>query len=387
MSLKGSMSIAVAAAVACAWVTVAGAQGRGGRAGAPGRPGGAGPAAPRPTTGTVEKITVHGKSLEGNLEGDSPDREVLVYLPPSYAADAQRRFPVVYLLHGYGGHDTTFTERLANLPESGDRWDGAQGFSSAIYVMPDAYTLHKGSMYSDSVTTGNWEKFIAEDLVAYIDGHYRTLATRMSRGLGGHSMGGYGALRIGMKRPDVFASLYLMSSCCLTATRNPNPESMKAAEAIKTREQAEEAAKAPGFGVSTTLAEAAAWSPNPKNPPLFLDLPMKDGKVRPEILAKWAANAPLETVGQYGDNLRKYFQIGIEVGTKDTLLASNRELDKLLTQLKVPHRYEEYDGNHTDHVKERVDRNVLPFFARNLQAPSNPTSPSPGADALSTAAK
>ena len=135
--------------------------------------------------------------------------------------------------------------------------------------MPSAYTLHKGSMYSDSVTTGNWEKFIAEDLVAYIDGKYRTLPTRMSRGLAGHSMGGYGALKIGMKRPDVFGSLYLMSSCCLGANRNPSPQSMAAAEAIKTREQAEEAAKAPGFGVSTTLASAAAWSPNPANPPLF----------------------------------------------------------------------------------------------------------------------
>ena len=92
----------------------------------------------------------------------------------------------------------------------------------------------------------------------------------MSRGLAGHSMGGYGALKIGMKRPELFGSLYLMSSCCLGANRNPSPDSMKAAEAIKTREQAEEAAKAPGFGVSTTLAEAAAWSPNPANPPLFV---------------------------------------------------------------------------------------------------------------------
>ena len=377
MTLRTSFTLAIVSAAAFGAVTFTSAQGRGGR-------GAGAPRAAVPMNGKVEKIIVHGKSLEGNLEGDPADREVLVYLPPSYLGDQMRRFPVVYLLHGYGGHDTTFTERLANLPESGDKWDMAQGFSSAIYVMPDAFTLHKGSMYSDSVTTGNWETFIAEDLVAYIDSHYRTLPTRMSRGLGGHSMGGYGALRIGMKRPDVFADLYLMSSCCLNAVRTPNAESMKAAEAIKTREQAEEAAKAPGFGVSTTLAEAAAWSPNPKNPPLFLDLPVKDGKVRPEIVAKWVANAPLETVRQYTDNLRKYFQIGIEVGTKDTLVNSNRQLDKLLTDLKVPHRYEEYDGNHTDHVRERVDRNVLPFFARNLQAPSNPTSPSPPADVLSS---
>jgi enterochelin esterase-like enzyme len=209
----------------------------------------------------------------------------------------------------------------------------------------------------------------------------------MSRGLAGHSMGGYGALKIGMKRPEVFGSLYLMSSCCLTANRNPSPESMAAAAAIKTREQAEEAAKAPGFGASVTLASAAAWSPNPSNPPLFLDLPVKDGKVRPDIVAKWVANAPLEMVDKYADNLRKYYSIGIEVGTKDTLYRSNQQLHEALTRLNVRHGFEEYDGDHTNRIKERVDRNMLPFFARYLAAPPNPTNPSPAADLLAPESK
>ena len=68
----------------------------------------------------VEHIKVHGKSLEGNLEGDSPDRDVTVYLPPA-TPPTERRFPVVYLLHGYGGRDDTFTGRLATLPDSADR--------------------------------------------------------------------------------------------------------------------------------------------------------------------------------------------------------------------------------------------------------------------------
>jgi enterochelin esterase-like enzyme len=335
----------------------------------------AAPAGPR--TGKVERITVHGKSLEGNLEADSPDRAVTVYLPPSYLADQARRFPVVYLLHGYGGREDTFTTRLAALQESGDRLAAAPGFSEPIVVMPDAYTLHKGSMYSNSPTTGDWERFIAEDLVAYMDGHYRTLANRTSRGLAGHSMGGYGALRIGMKRPDVFMSLYMMSACCLGANRNPRPEAMAAAEAIKTREQAEEAARAPGFGPSVSLASAAAWSPNPANPPLYLDLPVKDGKVRPEIVAKWVANAPLEMLEQYAANLKKYYAVAIEVGTSDTLLASNRQLHEALTRLHVPHAYEEYDGDHTNKVRERIERNVLPFFSKDLVAPANPTSPAP----------
>jgi enterochelin esterase-like enzyme len=371
MIRKGAASV-VCAVVLAASAALIDAQGRGGP-----------PAAGRgaiATTGTVEVVTVHGKALEGNLEGDSPDREVTVYLPPSYAGDQNRRYPVVYLLHGYGGRHDTFTARLASLQESSDRLAIAQGFSSAIVVTPNAYTLHKGSMYSNSPTTGDWERFIAEDLVAYMDSHYRTLPNRMSRGLAGHSMGGYGALRIGMKRPDVFFSLYLMSACCLAANRNPRPEGMAAAEAIKTRAQAEEAASAPGFGPSTSLASAAAWSPNPKNPPLFLDLPVKDGKVRPDIVAKWVANSPIEMLEQHAANLAKYYSIAIDIGSKDPLLTSNKELHAALTKLRIPHLFEEYEGDHTNKVRERIEFNVLPFFSKNLVAPINPTNPLTGAD-------
>jgi enterochelin esterase-like enzyme len=331
---------------------------------------------PAAGSSSVERVTVHGKALEGNLEGDSPDRDVTVYLPPTYATDQTRRYAVVYLLHGYGGREDTFTTRLATLQESADRLAAAQGYTEYIVVTPSAFTLHKGSMYSSSPTTGDWERFVAEDLVAYMDSHYRTLPARMSRGLAGHSMGGYGALRIGMKRPDVFSSLYLMSSCCLTATRNPPPASMAAAEAITTRAQAEEAARAPGFGSSVTLAQAAAWSPNPAKPPLFFDLPVQNGVVRPEVVAKWVANAPLEMVAQHEAALRGYYAITIDIGTADTLLTANRQLHDLLTQRRIAHRYEEYDGDHTNKVRDRIERNVLPFFARNLFAPLNPTNPS-----------
>jgi S-formylglutathione hydrolase len=365
MIVKRTTSVAFVAALAVGAAAMLDAQGR--RAVAPG----AGAA-----TGTVEHVIVHGKALEGNLEADSPDREVTVYLPPSYAGDQARRYPVVYLLHGYGGRDDTFTARLANLPESEDKLAAAQGFSELIVVTPNAFSLHKGSMYSNSVTSGDWERFVAEDLVAYVDGHYRTLAKRMSRGLAGHSMGGYGAVRIGMKRPDVFSSLYIMSACCLAANTNPQAEAMAAAEAIKTRAQAEEAARAPGFGPSVSLASAAAWSPNPKNPPLYLDLPVKDGKVRPDIVAKWAANAPLEMLEHYIPGLKSYYAIAIDIGTKDTLIASNRQLQEAMTRLTIPHSYEEYDGDHTNKVRERIERNVLPFFSKNLVAPANPTSPS-----------
>jgi enterochelin esterase-like enzyme len=326
------------------------------------------PAPPKPPSRAtaVEQIKVHGKSLEHNLEGDSPDRDVTVYLPPSYATDKSRRYPVVYLLHGYGGRDDTFNGRLATLPDSEDKNVAAGTAREMIVVTPNAFTLHKGSMYSSSVTTGDWETYIARDLVAYVDSRYRTIPNRASRGLGGHSMGGYGAVRIGMKRPDVFSSLYLMSSCCLSAQLSPRPEQMAAAEAITTREAAEEAGRGRGFGPSVNLASAAAWSPNPGNPPLYLDLPVKNGAAQPDVIAKWAANAPLAMVSQYIANLKMYHAIGMEVGTQDSLMATNKILEQTFTQFGVTHTYEEYEGDHTNKVHERIEMNVLPFFSKNL---------------------
>jgi enterochelin esterase-like enzyme len=331
---------------------------------------GAGPAG---GPSTVERVVVHGKALEGNLEGDSPDRNVTVYLPPSYRTDANRRYPVVYLLHGYGAHDDMFT-RLGNLAESADRLAGAAGYSSPIIVMPDAFTLHRGSMYTNSATTGDWEAFIAQDLVAYVDSHYRTITARISRGLAGHGMGGYGALRIGMKRPDVFSSLYVMSAAFLEATDDARPESAAPAEAIKTRAQAEEAARAES-GPSLALALAAAWSPNPSSAPLFLDLPVKDGKVRADIAAKWNANAALSMVESQASNLNKLYAVVMDIGAKDRSLPSNRRLHEAMMRLKIAHHYEEYDGDATSRLGDRIERNLLPFFSKSLAAPANPTSP------------
>jgi S-formylglutathione hydrolase len=310
----------------------------------------------------VEHIKVHGQALEGNLEGDSPDREVTVYLPPTYATERTRRYPVVYLLHGYGGTDANWTGRQANVPESADKLVAAGRLREMIVVMPNAFTLHKGSMYSISVTTGDWETYVADDLVAYLDSHYRTIPDRTSRGLAGASMGGYGAIRIAMKRSDVFSSLYILSACCLTANINPRPEAMAAAGAIRTREAAQEAERGP----STNLAFAAAWSPNPTRPPLYLDLPIEDGKLRPEIVAKWAANAPLAMIDQYVPRLKAYHAIGMDIGTKDGLLASNQQLHQAMTRDGVAHMYEEYDGDHTNRRAERIELNVLPFFSNNL---------------------
>lgn len=320
------------------------------------------PAVPGAKPVTLERINVHGKALEGNLEGNAVERDVFVFLPPGYATDKARRYPVVYALHGYSIGAEQWTHEI-HVPQT---IEGAfaQGAQEMIVVLPDSKTVHNGSMYSSSITTGDFENFIAHDLVAYIDAHYRTIPKRTSRGLVGHSMGGYGATRIGMKHSDVFGSVYIMSPCCLSArgAGPANPAMEKALEAVRTPA---DSAKLP-FGPRAQLATAAAWSPNPKNPPLYLDLPSKDGVVQPDVLAKWAANAPLAFIDQYIGNLRQYRAIAIDVGDQDGLRAGAGKLHEILDNYGIPNTFEIYQGTHTSAVADRFQNHVLPFFSKNL---------------------
>ena len=309
---------------------------------------------------TVERITVHGKALEGNLEEDAVDRPVLVFLPPSYARERNRRYPVVYALHGYSIGAEQWSQEI-HLPQT---IEGAfaRGVNEMIVVLPDSKTVHNGSMYSSSATTGDSENFIARDVVSDIDARYRTIPNRNSRGLVGHSMGGYGASRIGMKHPDVFGSLYIMSPCCLSArgAGPANPANEEALAAVKT---VEDSAKLP-FGLRAQLASAAAWSPNPNNPPLYLDLPI--GPNQQSVLARWAANAPLAFVDQYIQNLRQYRAIAIDVGDQDNLKVDTGKLHDALTNYGIKHDFEVYAGTHTSNVAVRFQENVMPFFSRTL---------------------
>ena len=314
----------------------------------------------RPVAG--EHIKVHGTSLEGNFEGDSVDRDVIVFLPPNYSKDTHRRYPVVYALHGYSIGAEQWTHEI-HVPQT---IEGAfaQGAKEMIVVLPDSKTVHNGSMYSSSVTTGDFEKFIFHDLVAYVDAHYRTIPDRMSRGLVGHSMGGYGATRIGMKHAAVFGSLYIMSPCCLSArpAAPGNPKLQKALDSVKTPE---DSARLPFFA-RATLASAAAWSPDPKDPPLYLDLPMKDGAPLLDILAKWTANAPLAFIDQYVDNLREYRAIAIDVGDQDGLRTDTAKLHEVLDKYGIANSFEIYHGTHTSAVADRFQNHVLPFCSKNL---------------------
>jgi S-formylglutathione hydrolase FrmB len=258
---------------------------------------------------------------------------------------------------GYFG--TTEGRQLHVIAE---RVFGSGKAQEMILVMPNCMNVFGGCMYSNSVTAGNWEGYVAEDLVAYMDSHYRTLARRESRGLGGHSMGGYGTLRIGMKRPDVFSALYALSSCCLNeGTVRPRGEGPSPAEAIHSLDEARGNRAAQG-----TLARAAAWAPNPERPPLYLDLPTKNGEVVPEVAVKWAANSPVAMLDQYVPNLKEYTAIQLDIGLQDGLITSNQVFVAALKRFGVPHTFLTYEGDHGNRIPQRLEEHVLPFFSQHL---------------------
>ncbi|MCB0632267.1 MAG: alpha/beta hydrolase-fold protein [Saprospiraceae bacterium] len=318
--------------------------------------------------GTKERISIYSHAIEGNLVNDPAEREVTVYLPPAYRSEPTKRFPVLYMLHGFTDNDSQWfgwEDHWINLHEVLDAALAEGQSKEMIVVMPNAYNRFRGSMYSNSATIGDWETFVAKELVNYIDAHYRTIPGSASRGLAGHSMGGYGTIRLGMKYPEVWSAIYLLSPCCMEGTMSSvNAEFSKSVEAVTKVDELEKV----GFGVIATLASAAAWAPNPNNPPFYLDLPFADGEVRPEIAAKISANRTLYVVDQYISNLKKLTAIGMDAGLQDRgISASTKKLHEVLESYNIEHQYESYEGDHLNRIAERISTKVLPFFSEYLK--------------------
>ena len=316
--------------------------------------------APAPTIPegiTVEAVQVPGPSLEGNLEGNATEREAMVVLPPSYRTNPNKRYPVVYYLHGFAIDGRNFYNYM-KVPEAVAK-NAAEG-NEFIVVVPDTLTRMGGSMYSNSVTTGNFREFIAKDLVAYIDSQYRTIARREGRGLAGHSMGGYGTWVVGMTYPEAFDSIWAQSACCVS----PRTETVESASAMAAVPY--EGVDQSGFGMRAGLASAVAWAPNPENPPYFVDFPIKDGAVDQLVIAKWANNSPLAMVASHLDSLHSFDAIGADVGDKDGLVRDDTLIHEELDRFGVEHEWTIYEGTHTDKIGQRFADVVLPFFARHL---------------------
>lgn len=325
--------------------------------------------------GVIHTIDVPAPSLRGNLIGDPDHRAVSIYLPPSYSRARTRRYPVLYLLHGFGGDNYTawITGRVQDLDVriSMDSLIRSGRVGEMILVMPNARNRFDGSFYSNSPTTGNWEDFIARDLVRYTDSHFRTIRNRGARGLAGHSMGGFGAFRIGMDHPDIFSAIYALSPCCLTANDTKLGWMTSGFKTTLRLRDTSEIAKA-GFYSNMTLALSAVYSPDTARPPFFVDFPVRirgDSLVADSaILKKWI---PLLSDINSNTSALRRLRIGFDAGTADgfpDIPVNVRALDSTLTALSIPHFTELYQGNHGSKIRSRVENVVFPFFSAHFVA-------------------
>jgi enterochelin esterase-like enzyme len=332
----------------------------------------------------VEEV-VHSAALEGNLLGDSPDRNVTVYLPPGYDENPGRRYPVIYLLHGYTGTNALWTGSgylgSMNIQEIADRLVESGTINPMLIIMPDARNKYRGSMYTNSPVTGNWEDFVVQELVAYIDGKYRTLDRVESRGIAGHSMGGYGALKLAMKHPEIYSAVYGISACCLgfvdreadwTISSTAWPPTLQ-------MESADQFASA-GFASQAQIALAAAFSPNADHPPFYADFPFElaDGKAQliEPVWERWIAHTPLGMLESFGSNLRQLRAVRFDVGTADGfphIPTDSRAFSLALDAAGIPHMFQEYEGDHLNRIAERIETEVLPFFSQMLRTEAGPT--------------
>lgn len=310
-----------------------------------------------PAQARTEKITVHGTALEGNLEGNAVDREAWVFLPPGYDADAGKRYRVVYFLHGFFATPKMYDD-LVKFQEAVDT--AAAAGNELIVVLPDAHTRRKGAFYSASPTTGDFEAFVARDLVGQIDRQFRTIAAPASRGLSGHSMGGYGTIKIAMKYPGVFSSIYAMAACCM------NPRAFTVEQLQKIAAMTPEQMDAAPFGEMGSLSMLAAWAPDPKAAPHYFASGLKDGALDPMVQNRMAANALLVMLPQYLPSLRGLEAIAIDVGDKDGLMGESRALADELARYGIAHDLEVFDGDHGNRVAPRFRTDLLPFFGAHL---------------------
>ena len=280
------------------------------------------------THGEVRVITVHSDGLAGTVTEENPNRRVSVYLPPRYELARHKRYPVVYLLHGIAGTDQDWTGgrgSWAHIQSVMDQLIADDKIREMIVVMPDASSNFAGSFYVNSASTGDWEDFIAEDLVAHIDANFRTIATRESRGVAGHSMGGYGAIRMGERRADIFSSIFALSPGVVGMTDDITDENrayIDALEAESFSDLFQPTDNDPGgFWKATLYAVARAFSPNPDKPPFFADLPyqMEGGTLAKNdgAYAAWLSMMPLETAAENVEALKSLSAIWIETGYND----------------------------------------------------------------------
>ena len=324
---------------------------------------------------TIVADSLYSESLE-NDGGENTTRTMLVYLPSGYEENTEKRYPVVYYLHGFTSSDSTNLKWF----DTGKKLEFAyqrKKIRPFILVIANQHTSYKGSWYTNSSLTGNWSDFTAKDLVKYIDNKYRTIANRNSRGICGWSMGGHGTIKMAMLYPEVFSCAYALSPAMLTF----NDQISALSGVFKTIQETptkEELLKRDFFPIAM-VAAGRAFSPNPDKPPFYADMPFTyDGDnliTHYDILKKWFSQLPYNMLDTYVENFSKLRAFKIDWGRNESnanahIPFTSRMFSEKLEALGIKHYAEEFIGTHGNKLWSfdgRMINNVFPFFDANLE--------------------
>jgi S-formylglutathione hydrolase FrmB len=303
---------------------------------------------------------IEGTQLAGNLLGDPSERDLFVYLPLGYE-ESERRYTTAYLLHAAG----QTAAQLVTPDTDGTRWSppledvldpvfGRMGVPPMIVVVPDGDSSWGCGQWVDSPVTGNFEQFVLRDVIPHVDDEYRTLPGADSRGVFGFSSGGFGSWNLASRHPDVFGAMAVLSAdTFLDLTHKfilykyldsiwPEPPNGP----VEGNEWSE-----------ITYDYSATYSPNPDNPPFYVDLPVAwpSGELIQDVWDRWLSFDPVVNVHGRLDNLRRLSGILLDVGFNDdyNLHWGHRLLSHYLTEAGISHEHRENPGNHGGRARER----------------------------------
>jgi hypothetical protein len=322
--------------------------------------------------GRLEFRDLRSENFHDAKIGMSPVRRMVVYLPPGYDASSQR-YPVIYFLpNPLDSYRADFDKRGAQSLL--DRAIAAGRIGKFLFVSVDMATPLGCSWYVNSPVTGNWEDFLIRELVPYIDKNFRTLPRRDSRGIAGDFMGGYGAIRFGMRYPEVFGAVYALhpvgtGSGLLVMYSRPNWDLLANAKSL------DEVKKDSLSAIFTTIYQAHL--PNPDKPPLYIDLQARKNGDRLTIdsalTGRLRDNFFIESmIPRYADNLKSLNGFKFDWARNDSNqdhVYSNQALTHKLDEFGIAHEAEEYNGLWISGVWSdggRIEAEVLPFFRRHL---------------------
>ncbi len=329
--------------------------------------------------GTIVRKSFIAKSVENNKVGEIAKRNVSVYLPPGYDKST-KRYPVIYFLHGYGGNDSLMMNVWLQTKTLLDTAILTGKMRPMILVTPGSETSLGGSFYSNSAIGGNWADYIAKDVVQFVDANFRTIANRDSRGLSGHSMGGNGALKIGMMYTDVFGAVYGMSPAVLNWHADfslSNIALVYAANATDEKKVMQGMVDFNGFYTAVFASLGRAYSPNTSGKNLQADFPVSsvgDSVVINEAVKQiWDAQLPFNMIDRYVDQLKTLNALKLDWGRNEEFIhipVTGLQFSKKLEQLGIKHFSEEYLGDHSnmqDGFEGRFYTETLPFFEKYLK--------------------